>query len=366
MFLVGLTRVRDIEHLRFMPLQPGHTLEHLTRQAPNPRMLAFLAGYDKDGKWNPDKTKQALDKLQAEREASRPSSKRKGNTVNNPSKRGRQPQTSDTTNKGKRKAPSSEPPLPPHSFTVPGLDGIFRSFETPTDGHCLFHAFKAYTHCGDPVQLMRSTLVTVIESIQDPEVRVLHMMQFFPAQQLQHLQFDTRQFKSLWGKYKKLMLANDWCGIFEASELAKLYNKSIVVWEKKPPSTISIIERCIIPGAEVIFFLPNVHCPPTDLFFSCNPAQHDIVHLLYVDNLHFEHTNLPPNFLPPIQVSPGTIPPTHSPSTSLIHLTLQIQVLPSCLQFPPVPIRPRLRPPIHAISPCIPGLLSAIRHGFKK
>ena len=268
MFLVGLTRVRDIEHVRFMPLQPGHTLEHLTRQAPNPRMLAFLAGYDKHGKWQPDKTREALDQLQAAREASRGSPKRKGKTVNNQNKRGRQSENSDTTNKGKRKAPSSQPRLPHGSFTVPGLDGIFRSFDTPTDGSCLFHAFKAYTQCGDAVQLMRSTLVALIESIRDPQVRVTHMHQFFPGQQLQHGQFESRRFNALWKRYKTDMLRDAWCGMFEACELAKMYNKSIVLWRKTPPSSVSIIDRCILPGAQVILFLvPNMHPPPKTYSF---------------------------------------------------------------------------------------------------
>jgi len=305
MFLVGLTRVRDIEHLRFMPLQPNHTLEHLTRQAPNPRMLAFLAGYDKNGQWNPAITKQELDKLQKERDDSRPSSKRKGKSVNNPNKRGRQSQTSHAPDKGKRKAPSREPPLPPRSFTVPGLDGIFKSFDTPEDGSCLFHAFKDYTKCTDSVQHMRTTLVTIIESIQDADIRVNHMLQFFPRKRLVPEQFTSRQFANLWNDYKKRMLDKEWCGMFEACELAKFYKKSIVLWEKKTPSTISIIERCILPGAQVILFLPDLICPPKNSFFSCKPAQDDIVHLLYVNNMHFESTNLPPNFLPLVPEAHG-------------------------------------------------------------
>ena len=194
------------------------------------------------------------------------------------------------------------------------------------------------------------------------------MLEFFPDKQLVPEHFKSRQFDTLWQQYRRRMLDKAWCGMFEAFELAKWYNKSIVIWKKKTPSTISIIERCILPGAQVILFLPALICPPKDLFFSCKPAQDDIVHLLYVNNMHFESTNLPPNFLPLVPDPAGTIPPTHSPSTSLIHLTPQILLLPSCLQpeFPPLPIRPRLRPPIHAISPCIPQPFSAIRPCFKK
>ena len=259
MFLVGMTRVRDIEHLRFMPLQNGHTMEHLTKQGPNARMLAFLAGYDKDGKWQPDKTKQALDQLQAEREESRSSPKRKSTAVNNQNKRGRQSQTPDTNTNRKRKAPSSEPALPPASFTVPGLDGIFQSFDTPADGSCLFHAFKAYTKCTDSVKLMRSNLVALIESIQDPQLRVNHMIQFFPRAHLLPAQFASRHFNTFWNSYKKSMLDSAWCGMFEVRQLATMYQKSIVLWEKKTPSNVSIIERCILHGAEVSALLPKLH-----------------------------------------------------------------------------------------------------------
>ena len=270
-----MTRVRDIDHLRFMPLQNGHTLEHLTKQGPNPRMLAFLAGYDKNGKWHPDKTKQALDQLHAEREASRPSSKRKRNSANTQNKRGCPSQTldknktekrkvpsSDTTappkNSGKRKAPSSDPNLPPGSFTVHGLDGIFKSFPTPEDGSCLFHAFKACTQCTDPVPFMRANLVAQIESIQDPQLRVHHMIQFFPNAQLHTPDFATRKFNSYWRQYKTAMLGNAWCGIFELCQLATMYNKSTVLWQRSSPSTVSFIERCILPSAQVSALLHNL------------------------------------------------------------------------------------------------------------
>lgn len=307
MFLVGMTRVRDIEHLRFMPLQNGHTLEHLTKQGPNPRMLAFLAGYDKNGKWQPDKTRQALDQLHAENEASRPSSKRKGKTANTQNKRGRQSsQNPDANDKRKRKAPSSEPALPDKSFTVHGLDGIFTSFDTPQDGSCLFHAFKALTGCSESVPLMRSNLVAHIESIQDPDLRVNHMLQFFPTAELQIQDFGNRRFNRMWTIYKTRMLTTEWCGMFEVSRLATMYNKSIVVWQKSSSSTVSFMDKCILPGSEVRASLCNLQTCMKGLILL-SPWQRDVVHILYVNGNHFEHTDLPADFIPPH--APGT-PPT--------------------------------------------------------
>ena len=300
MFLVGLTRVRDIEHLRFMPLQPGHSLEHLTKLAPNPRMLAFLAGYNEKGEWIPDKTKDTLHLISTHQDASSPpSKKRKTKTPTTTPKRPRPPQADPSPPPNKAKRPAANDPK---SFQLNGLAGTFRSFDNPGAGSCLFHAFKASVNCTESHTTMRRNLISHIATIQDSCTRIVHMHQFFPDCTLQLHDFDTPAFHSKWNEYKKRMSrTNEWCGFFEVMQLGIMYNKSVVVWRKSvsdaPNSFAEIIDRHILPDAQVLNLLFSTFLLPVTVLSV--PLQHDVVHLLYLNDNHFEHTNIPPTFLPP-------------------------------------------------------------------
>lgn len=271
MFLVGLTRVRDIEHVRFMPLQSGHSLDHLKRQAPNPRMLAFLAGYDSKGKWQPERTKQVLDELRAAKEAARPNKRQKKTST---STRNSSPRPETCNDSGTRKQQSSKSAshpetqgLPSHSFSIHGLSGKFKSFVTPTDGSCMFHAFKAFTQCSSSARQLRTELINHIEQLQDPDIRVAHMHQFFTSNiDLVPAQFNTRAFTSHWNLYKERMMSmGEWCGMFEVAQLASMHNKSVVLWQKDSPTTASVIDKSILPHAQV--HLSSFHPHPSRNFF---------------------------------------------------------------------------------------------------
>ena len=49
MALVGMTRVRDLKHIRMLPLLPGQSLNHVYKLQANKFMLAWRAGYNDPG-----------------------------------------------------------------------------------------------------------------------------------------------------------------------------------------------------------------------------------------------------------------------------------------------------------------------------
>jgi hypothetical protein len=60
--LVGLSRSQRMDDLRILPFSAGQTEEHLFKLKPNVAMLNWLSGFNSDGKWCPELTKESIKK----------------------------------------------------------------------------------------------------------------------------------------------------------------------------------------------------------------------------------------------------------------------------------------------------------------
>ena len=163
-------------------------------------------------------------------------------------------------------------------FTVQGMDfGNFHSFLIPKDNHCLFHAFRIFLNMPPSTSLieMQKNSIARIASNQNANIRVNHLNKFKNMKvALQAGDFKSRRFNSLWNEYVKKMSATEWAGQHEACTLADMYNLSVVVW-RKHGSTAS------------------------PLFSHQNALQNArTIHILFVNNNHYEITNIPDSFFP--------------------------------------------------------------------
>jgi hypothetical protein len=61
--LVGLSRSQRMDDLRILPFSAGQTEEHLFKLKPNVAMLNWLSGFNSDGKWCPELTKESIKKF---------------------------------------------------------------------------------------------------------------------------------------------------------------------------------------------------------------------------------------------------------------------------------------------------------------
>ena len=253
MLLVGLTRVRSLDHVRIMPLLDGHSLEHLKKLAPNRRMLCFLAGYDKQGIWHPDKTREALDKFRNPKK-NQPPARAKQKPRSTPSVKPAIPAPCNT--RAKRSAPEHPTARPAgqqrvsRRFLVPQLSPtLHSSFDTPEDGNCLFHAFSAATTCTQSAHALRTNLMDHIEQIADLPLRCHLLTQFFPNQEFHA--HNVRHVNKQWQSYMRRMRSFDikeWCGAYEAITLANMHNMSIVIWRPFGNTLQHVTSaRCTIP-----------------------------------------------------------------------------------------------------------------------
>ena len=324
MVLVGLTRVRDLAHIRTMPLLDGQTNTHLYKLRADPVMLAWLKGFETDsGLWSYSKAHESLNQHGVS-----------GHGLSTPARQ-RKARSSDSTNEASsappaaaRKPASQTPPatssssqrkerdqsssgqrlaaprkVQSHTFSIASqgrianmkdFRGSFRSYENSGAGDCLFESFRQALGMTDPVLLMLSQMVAQLQYSTD-NMRVTqlneHIMREIDAGNLDYMGFrdlnesntvitmDSADFVQLWHRYKEDMEQdNAWGGWSEAVALANLYKVNVSVWHHNTHNSTAT------------HITTHLQSPPADR----------TVHLLNTNNVHYEATNLQMTTFPQI------------------------------------------------------------------
>ena len=312
--LVGLTRVRDMAHCRTMPLLPGQNRKHLYKMRANPEMLAFLCGFDtKNGKWSHERAQQALLKSgnstslkpkpppAKERTAPLPASDPTTTPL---------PVTSTKANSTSRppRAPAAQSKaLPPRrlhpslEFSVASQGRIsnmqhfrkpFKSFKNDGNGDCLFESFQQTLHLTDPILKMRRDMVQRLQQApNDTRISQLneHIMREIETRNEDYMGWGmsgndgldessaritiiSEKFSEIWQLYADDMQNNSaYAGWAEAAALADMYRVNLTVWRHNGRNSTA---------THLNTYLQTPPAPRT-------------VHLLSINNAHYEATNLP-------------------------------------------------------------------------
>ena len=305
MVLVGLSRVRDLTHIRTMPMQKGQDQRHLLKLKANPEMLCWLNGYNTPNKtWSFELAQQALSKI----------------TGAPPPTHHKRPRPADvepapSSVASKKTCPPATAPRRPltrtklvasRTFTInsegrisnmQALHKAFTSFDNLGNGDCLFESFKqSCPHITANYKEMRANMVRHIESIADPQIRVGHLNEhvFREAdagnrryrkyrgigldEQHPLLTLHSHEFAQLWQQYCDEMKADAYAGQREAISLAEMYGVNLTIW---------------------IFNHRNDKAHHS-LTHVLQPPAARTVHILSIDNIHFEATSLPQEVYPVI------------------------------------------------------------------
>ena len=330
--LVGLTRVRDLSHVRSviesfclcrlivdlcvtlhhcrtMPMLPGQSRKHLYKLRADCEMLAFLQGFNtSDGKWSPAKAHKALQKSgknavhKGAQQRSAPSTvtPRKpsaSSSTSNPSSTSR---PSTAQKRPRTPAAPTRSRMPPRRessrFSIASEGRIsnmqpfrrqFKSFENSGHGDCLFESFRQSLNIPESVLEMRNKMVERFETASD-QTRVVqlneHIMRELDAHNENYMGYgdlhegrpqitmQSNDFSALWAQYVHDMV-NDaaYAGGAEAAALADIYKVNVTVWAHHQRS------------GTATHLTTHLQTPPSDR----------TVHLLNINNVHYESTDLP-------------------------------------------------------------------------
>jgi len=338
--LVGLTRVKNTDDNRIMPLPPGGTFEHLYKLKPDPRMLCWLKGFSKDGILDLAVVKAALDRLPKakpkRKPISRPTNFKEPSSDQAPlsepisSSPPEQPDASTGRPKPRRKPRGSGGDLSdgaevntesaetnPRSAEAGGgilhqsaravsgnprvvaqfyLDCLipntrrtkYSAFHVKPDGSCLFTSFITALNLSVTVPQIRKQVVDHIADIRIPARRMgllnEHMIRT-PGWEGEVLfdpsdarAFESLHFTELWVRYMDEMLKSvTWAGNGELIALCELYSVNAIVW--------------VVKDGVAAQSSPYRH----------DPVSATTVHLhLGMNERHFETTDIPSDFMPPM------------------------------------------------------------------
>jgi hypothetical protein len=343
---VALTRVKTCDDIRLLPTLPGQNLDHLFSLRPDPRMLVWRAGFGSDGMWDPELCKAAMDLLppdffkkrkqkrsnKQQKPASQEGNDGSGNCNLDKGKSGTK-HNCDSGEKGSapfKKGKSSEScrsssairnqviPAVTATFKldhpVPGTrTRTFKSFDVLPDGDCLFHSVIRLLNLSMPVAVLRTQVVEYMDGLpavdqinilnehllRDPswhnercfeqgiykgdgagaEVLVLGDEVLLDSASLLDIHGD--RFHRLWLRYKSDMSDNSWGGNAELAAIKDLYSVSVVVWQIGRNGVAHQVNRI------------DVGLPDSAT-----------LHLCWVNERHYETTDIPARYLPLPSVAP--------------------------------------------------------------
>ncbi len=335
---VALTRVKLLEDIRLMPTLAGQSLDHLFSLQPDPRMLVWSAGFGPDGMWDAERCKAAMDQLPNEffkkRKPNCPfrkwkasfqpssskahSSKSSGEKTNCDHSVGKSSSSSpgkDKTGTGKDKSAMGN--VSPAVTAIFRLDHpiqqsrakVFRAFHIPPDGDCLFCSVKTLLNLPIPVAELRTQVVDFMDGLSPVEqVNIIneHLLRD-PAWQNEQLFgpqgiFDAAgqeviaeilldsssladvhsdRFTRLWRRYKIDMSHHSWGGNAELGAIKDLYFVNIIVWQID--GGIARQVNRVLSGR----------------------ADSSTLHLRWLDEKHFETTDVPPTYVPLPTIAPA-------------------------------------------------------------
>lgn len=336
---VALSRVKTRNDIRLMPVLPGQNLDHIYSLRPDPRMLVWRAGFGPDGMWDPERSKAAMDLLPADffkkRKQKRSNKKWKpasqqGNDESNldrhkygrkhanesgeknsaPSKKGK----NSTSRKNSSAIRNPLIPAVTAMFKldqpVPGTrNKSFKSFDVLPDGDCLFHSVIRLLDLSMPVADLRTQVVEHQDGLPAVEqINIIneHLLRepswqnerrfegqgFFNSdgtEVLGDVLLDSSslvdvhgdRFHRLWLRYKHDMSDNSWGGNAELAAIKDLYSVSVVVWQIGCNGVAHQVNR-----------------------IDAGRADSSTLHLRWVDERHYETTDIPSSYLPPLSVAP--------------------------------------------------------------
>ena len=344
---VALTRVRTMHDVRLMPLHCGQSFDHLFRLKPDPRMLAWLAGFGPDGIWDADLCKKAIERFPADcfkkkrnPRSSQPKTNSSAPDENAPSARSDnasdgtnqsgngQGQNRTGTNRRQDSAKSSgvardqitarfrlDLPIPRCRQTD------FKSYHVAGDGDCLFTSVKKLLSLQISVSELRTQVVEHMDTLslerrmtivnehllRDPawtNARVIGPINIFDSQgnatpllesdgrqvirdilldHNNHNDISGQRFVRLWTRYRNEMLLHAWGGNAEISAISQLYSVNVIIWRVAEQSN----ERGVINNIARIE-VPVIHGSPNLR----------TLHLRWVNEKHYEFTDIPPSYQP--------------------------------------------------------------------
>ena len=173
------------------------------------------------------------------------------------------------------------------------------SYENTGEGDCLFESFKQYLHLDHSVLSMRTAMVhNLAQAPHDSRVSQLneHLMRELDARNEHYMGWGFRgadgldeqaarntvisqNFVGVSERYAEDMQFNSaYAGNAEAVALSNMYGCNLTIWRYK--------ER----NSTATHLMTYLQQPPSE----------KTVHLLSIDNLHYESTNLPSNIYPVI------------------------------------------------------------------
>ena len=289
-------------------------------------MLAWFAGFNADGFWDPNLSKAALKSNpipQGKQKAPKRNDKRTfkpktwtgtdnfkaaqtAGRKSTPRRRQKVVLSSDDEDSNGKDTQNSAPSRPDsqsrqavarfrlnRSQVLPSdADTMYSSFFVSGDGHCLFTSFSQALQLQTTISQLRRRVVDHINAIQDPVVRISTLNCHIAREQearsrawknvalfnagtvFQPGVIDAR-FDRLWTQYSSEMLSASWAGEQEIIALAELHQVNAVVWELRGGY------------AEVSFS-----------HFVAQPASNRTVHLRLVGRKHYEYTDIDDHFLP--------------------------------------------------------------------
>ena len=357
MVLVGMTRVRDLDHFRILPLLQGQSLKHIYKLQPNRHMLAFFAGYtDPDtGLWDVAAAKRAFEKLGLSKSKRKKpddavnfsqSSSSSSNSESDSKQRTSAVPAEDTASVARSHAPvakasrtktadslsksnnanhetsasnskaskSTQNQRRSRSFTLSRRQLVdcetlkakrqFRSFEVSGDGNCMFSSLIHALHLDVTPQQLRIHMIDRLQQqnahmricglnehmIRESDVRNTYWKRYFEENGTFQLHVEgadgdiegdivgSPDFTEAWNRYVQEMSGRAYAGLTEITICAMIYNVNIALWSYKTATNT----------ADFI-----ITCPLSD----ASPAQRTI-HLLNMDNIHYENTNIPETFRP--------------------------------------------------------------------
>ena len=188
---------------------------------------------------------------------------------------------------------------------------MFRSFKIPGDGDCLFSSVKKMLQLDLSVRDMRARVVEYMQTAR-PHVRISSINEhltrepqwnnerlydsdgrelFLDADNLQELQ--SHRFRHLWTRYNNDMRLHAFAGNGEIIALSNIFSVNIFTWTISG-STAQIANPVMLEPA----------------------ASARTLHLLNIDNIHFEDTDIPQTFLPSLTQLRTSTRPRRAPRAS--------------------------------------------------
>ena len=224
-----------MNNIRILQFAPSQNMQHLYQLRPDLRMLIWLAGYDKHGKWTASLAQSALTKyplgLKKKKKNAPPHT---GSSQNTP------PASKNTTSKKNTGASRSSVSSPSHRVLrrfqlnlthamQETPDRLFCAFFVAYDGHCLFTAFKEALQVETSIQELRNQVVREISEETDAAIRISALNTHIAREADHHNprwqdvelldagtvfvpgEMDV-QFSHLWVQYAEDMSGNAWAG----------------------------------------------------------------------------------------------------------------------------------------------------------